>query len=110
MFRIENENIYITRGDSAGFSVKIYNGTEEYTLQEGDLLTFTVRRNVYSPIKVIEKELTDAEIELAPADTNGLPFGNYVYDIQLTFANGDINTIIPPSLFQVMEEVTYNNV
>lgn len=106
MFRIENDQIYLTRGDSAGFDVSIYNGTTPYTLQEGDILTFTVRQNLYSA-KVIEKTGTTIHFDLEPADTKDLQFGDYLYDIQLTFANGEINTIIPPSLFQVMGEVTY---
>ena len=107
MFKIENESIYLTRGDSAGFSIALFDGEQEYQLQEGDFLTFTVRKNVYAPEKVIQKVLDGNQVELLPSDTSGLSFGNYVYDVQLTFANGDINTIIPPSLFQIMEEVTY---
>lgn len=110
MFRIENDKIYLTRGDSAGFSVKLYDGEEEYELQPGDQLTFTVRKTVYSPEIVIQKTLTDIEVPIFPSDTNNLSFGDYVYDVQLNFANGDINTVIPPSLFQVMEEVTYGGV
>lgn len=110
MFRIENDNIYLTRGDTAGFSIVLFDGIEEYEMQDGDTLTFTVRKNVYSPDILIQKVVTENEFAFSPRDTQGYPFGNYVYDVQLNFANGDINTVIPPSLFQIMEEVTYPEV
>ena len=46
MFRIEDDVIYITRGDNADLEVKVYIDEEqqtEYELQEGDTITFTVR-------------------------------------------------------------------
>ena len=58
MFKIENDKIYLTRGDSAGFDVSIYNGTTPYTLQEGDILTFTVRQNLYSAKVIYIQDLT----------------------------------------------------
>ena len=47
------------------------------------------------------------EFVIEPEDTSGLDFGNYVYDVELTLADGTVNTIIPPSTFKVMGEVTY---
>ena len=38
MFKIEGFDIYLTRGDTAGFTVSFYNGETPYTLQEGDIL------------------------------------------------------------------------
>ncbi len=107
MLEIVQNTIKLTRGDSVSFSVSMRNGEEEYELQEGDFLTFTVRKNVYASEKLIEKVLTTSIIDIVPADTKLLPFGDYVYDVELTFQNGDVNTIIPPSLFRIMEEVSY---
>jgi hypothetical protein len=40
-----------------------------------------------------------------PEDTKELEFGSYVYDIQLTKANGDIDTFITASKFKITAEV-----
>ena len=111
MFDISKDNIIrITRGDSASFGITVMDGTTEYELQEGDVLRFTVRRNIYSTTKSLQKILgygDTMEFVIEPEDTVGLNFGNYVYDVELTLADGTVNTIIPPSTFKVMGEVTY---
>jgi len=38
-------------------------------------------------------------------DTKELPFGKYVYDIQITYAYGDIDTFIDRSEIELTEEV-----
>ena len=35
-------------------------------------------------------------------------FRSYYYDIQLTRADGTVKTIIPPSMFTVKGEITYD--
>ena len=42
---------------------------------------------------------------LYPTDTQTLEFGTYVYDIQLTKANGDVDTFITASKFKITAEV-----
>ena len=83
------------------------------TLQEGDVVEFTVRQTIYSDKPVLYKKITEfsdntAFINILPEDTENLRFGKYVYDVQLTF-NGAVKTIIKPSTFTIGEEVTYDN-
>ena len=40
MFKIESQTIYLTRGDTAKFSPII----EDYEVQDGDLIVFTVKK------------------------------------------------------------------
>ena len=47
-----------------------------------------------------------AAIHIRPEDTKELSFGKYLYDIQLTTADGDIYTVIPPTTFEILKEVT----
>ena len=49
----------------------------------------------------------EAVIPIYPEDTEPLEFGSYVYDIQVTRANGTVTTLIVPSAFKLTEEVTY---
>ena len=55
---------------------------------------------------LISKTVTNA-IVLTPSDTNDLPYGKYVYDLQLNRANGYVETIITPSTLIIGEEVTF---
>ena len=108
----ENNNITLTRGDSASISVALKNpdGTD-YNLQSGDELLFTVKYNCITEDIIIQKDIsTDAIINLIPSDTKDLLYGEYFYDVQLTRANGDVYTVIPPRDFIVAKEVTFGGV
>lgn len=108
MVNVSNNNIYITRGDSADIQISITESTgEEYTLQDGDTVTFTVKKTVNDTDAVISKNITDGNLHLSPDDTAGLDYGAYVYDCQLTTSDGRVCTFITPHRFQVLEEVTF---
>lgn len=110
MFKITNNEIRITRGDSAYFSVDLENedGTP-YTPVSGDHLTFTVKTSTVSPKSIIkiEEDASSPNFSLNPDDTSSLKYGEYVYDIQFTAENGFVDTVIEPSPFIVTEEVTW---
>ncbi|MBO7734447.1 MAG: hypothetical protein J6S67_17915 [Methanobrevibacter sp.] len=105
----ENNNITLTRGDSASISVGLKNPDgSAYTLQTGDVLFFTVKYNCITEDIIIQKDIsTDAIINIIPSDTAALLYGEYFYDVQLTKANGEVNTVIPPRDFIVAKEVTF---
>lgn len=107
MFEIINGTINITRGDTAYINVNVMNRTTgKYILQDGDVVKFSVKKTINDTTPLIQKQLIDNKIKILPTDTALLPFGSYVYDIQLTFANGDVNTIVKPNRFEVCDEVT----
>lgn len=105
--KLAGTDIYMTRGDTEGVVVNLTN----YTPQPGDVVEFTVRRKVGSGeiiYKAAEFEGNRAVIRIDPEDTERLRFGDYVYDVQLTYG-GTVKTLITPSKFTVGEEVTYGN-
>lgn len=103
---VNGTNLKMTRGDSEALTVKL----EGHSLSAGDKVEMTVRKTPKSP-KLIHKEVTDfpngeALISIEPGDTERMQFGEYVYDVQLTYG-GAVKTIVPPSKFEIGEEVTY---
>lgn len=108
MFKVENNNISMIRGDSGVFNISItdING-RNVELTASDVLTFTLRRTARNPTIVLQKVIVNGELDIKPADTEGLTFGKYVYDIELKRADGYVDTVIPPHEFLLMEEVTY---
>ena len=44
-------------------------------------------------------------LQLTPDDTKSLEFGTYVYDIQITYSNGDVNTFLDKGTLKLTEEV-----
>lgn len=108
MFTVQNNNISLIRGDSGAFAISITdtNGNA-VELTEGDALTFTLRRTPRSPTIVLQKTITGRTLTINPSDTQDMPFGSYVYDVELKRADGYTDTIIPPHEFLILEEVTY---
>ena len=108
MFEVDNNNIKIIRGDSGSFDISITDTNGSIVeLAENDVLTFTLRRTARNPTIILQKNIVGGKLAINPADTEGLVFGAYVYDIELKRADGYVDTVIPPHEFLIMEEVTY---
>ena len=94
MIEIEEHDITHTRGDTA---ILIFSFTDKgaaYELQAGDKAVFSVKAAFDSKEYLIHKELVGNKLVLQPDDTAKLEAGKYVYDIQITRANGDVYTPI----------------
>lgn len=105
--KLTGTDIYMTRGDTEGIIVNITG----YTPQARDVVEFTVRRKIGN-VPVIYKKAefaeTQAVVRIEPEDTERLRFGDYIYDVQLTYG-GTVKTVVTPSKFTLGEEVTYGD-
>ena len=99
--------IKLTRGDTARFTVLLEDDTgKAYTVQSDDVVTFTVKKDYADVDPLIEKKVIGgANFHLEPADTKGLAFGRYKYDVQLTTADGDNYTVVDDKIFNITKEV-----
>ena len=72
------------------------------------MLTLTIKKSTTDSAALVSKD-ADAEsvFTFAPTDTEGLAFGEYKYDVQLTTAQDEVYTVIPVSKFVLLEEVTW---
>ena len=86
--------------------VEILIDDEPYTPVNGDRVRFALKQNYSSSKVLIHKSIPidTLVLHLVPSDTKKLAFGNYVYDIEITFANGDVDTFIRGE-FNLEEEV-----
>ena len=114
MLKLQKNKIIMTRGDSAYFGLKVKIPQfpyEEYKLKENDKCVFTCRKLQFwiegeqeNPILFqfeIEKDL----VKILPEYTRELPYGDYYYDIELTMGDGQVHTIIEPTLLKLTREV-----
>ena len=102
--------IQLTRGDTARLNVSVQNQIDqsEYAIGSGDTLTLTVKKAVTDEEPAFQKVVTGGStFHIEPKDTAGLAFGKYKYDVQLTTAGGDVYTVIEPTTFEVLKEVTW---
>lgn len=121
MLIIEDNKIYITKGDDAVIDVDITIDGRAYPMQEGDRLTLTVRARpeADSPVLLETTGATgDTQLALSHEKTAQMEVGQYSADIQLTTAEGKRITLWPTPegparrstsnsrSFNVMPEVT----
>ena len=105
-YAIKGKRVKLTRGDTLITQVSISNadGTP-YEMQEGDSLRFKMT-DIPGGVALIVKEIPSDTLTLRidPSDTNVLPFGEYFFDLQLTYANGNVETILAEGQFDVTAE------
>ena len=107
MFKINNKTISITRGDTGIFTLTIKNGDNDYDYSN-DTVKFTVKESTTAAEPLIQKTVVYGQnIVIEPSDTANLKYGDYVYDVQLTTSGGIVDTVIVPSKFVVLPEVTF---
>lgn len=112
---IKGTTITLTRGDTLRVKININVDDEEYTPVAGDSVRFAVKHPQMNSKKTAYKDaqplliktipIETMILELQPSDTKSLDFGTYVYDIQITFADGTTDTFITQATFKLTPEV-----
>lgn len=106
--QVNGTSITLTRGDTFLAEVAIFNqdGTQ-YIPEPGDSVRFAMKTDYYETQVLILKNIPieNMLLRLEPEDTKPLPYGTYVYDIQLTTAAGDVSTFISKAKLKLTEEV-----
>lgn len=107
-YSVNGTTITLTRGDTfeALVSATEKDGAQ-YIPIEGDSIRFAMKENYTDarPILVKDIPIDTMMLVLEPQDTADLNFGKYVYDIQLTRANGKVDTFITKAILKLSEEV-----
>lgn len=107
-YSIKDNLITLTRGDTLIAHIEITNPDgSPYTPVEGDSVRFAMKSKVTDtePLLLIDIPIDTMDLKINPEDTKSLPFGKYIYDLQLTKANGDVDTFITMSSLRLTEEV-----
>ena len=84
---------------------------EDYLLAEGDVVYFTVNKELEKENPLIAKAITTfdnyrAVVRLSSADTD-IPVGTYWYDVQVNTADGRVDTVLGPAKFKIMGGVKF---
>ena len=106
-------DVYITRGDSGYLDITM-------TDKDGNPIELTSEDSVRCQVRDSDQDtaqlIFEGKIEVNsegvhmlhvyPEDTADVELGNYVYDIEVDTAGGDVFTIIPLSYFILLPEST----
>lgn len=115
--KIVGTEISMVRGDTEVLAVSITKDGVQQDFVPGDTVYLSVRKNLKSLLYAFQKVVTTfiegkAYVRIEPDDTKTLAAGEYVYDVQVTFAPLTefdlpiVKTIIWPSAFIIEQEVT----
>lgn len=109
MVNITGTTIKMTRGDTLRviLTLKDEEGNT-YIPVSGDQIRFAMKRSYNDSTPILLKVIPNDTLELwlEPDDTKNLPQpSSYVYDIEITYANGDVDTFIDKAKLQLTEEV-----
>lgn len=113
MYKVDKNNaITMVRGDTVILDLKFYDRNRiPYEPKEGDTVRFALKKRYddFEPILLKDIPIDTMQLVLNPEDTRGLPSGEYrgryKYDIELTTADGFVDTVIPRADFIILEEV-----
>lgn len=101
MVEVNGTTIKMVAGDTAKIMVSLTDATgAAYTPEAGDAIRFAVKDSYYSDTVLLENTIPTETMTLVihPGDTKSFaelsPSKDYVYDIQITFENGDVDTFI----------------
>lgn len=107
-YSIKNTSITLTRGDTLKLQVSIQDEQgEPYIPKNDDVIRFAMKKDYLDSTPLIFKVIPNDTMMLIleSSDTKALPFGKYVYDIQLTNGSGEIDTFITKAQLNLTEEV-----
>lgn len=106
----------LTRGDTGQYKFKRLDAQGHAITNTPDSLDFTVKNSFSDSDIVFQKKLADMTMDedgtwhftIDPADTEKLPVGNYVFDIEVKQDNY-VQTIAKGTLKLTSEATWYNN-
>ena len=107
MYKINGTTITLTKGDSFYCQLTLTKDGETYTPDADDVIRFGMKKE-YTDAKAVVTTVIPNDtlmLYLAPEATSSLACGKYQYDIEITFADGDIDTFINKAEFNLVPEV-----
>lgn len=109
MVNVSGTTIKMTRGDTFRAILTLKDEDDNvYTPVTGDVIRFAMKKNYNDSTPILLKVIPNDTLELwlEPDDTKNLPQpSSYVYDIEMTYANGDVDTFIDKAKIMLTEEV-----
>ena len=110
MLSIDSGNVIkITRGDTLTLTVSMTKDGEAYTPVEGDEIRFALSlgykgQKGYRPILTREIPTDSLTFSMTADETQNLSEQKYNYDVQITYADGSVDTFISSTMV-MLEEV-----
>lgn len=107
-YSVNKTSITLTRGDTLKLKITVTNADgSPYVPEETDIIRFAMKQSYEDSSPLVTKIIPHDTLilQLDPSDTKPLAFGRYVYDVQLTNGDGEVDTFITKGSIRLTEEV-----
>jgi hypothetical protein len=113
MLKVTDNQIYLTRGDTADIEVDITNEDGIAYDSSHDNIFFRLKSQAASTYILLEKQLSITEgkvvLQLSEEDTCNLPIIKARYEIEVVTSNNAHYTVIENELFEIGPELENHN-
>jgi len=100
---LTGNHIELVKGKGASIPIILtYRDGSDYIQTPGTVLRFAVKRSYNHTSPVLVKIISDdLKLDIRPEETAALSAGSYVYALQVTYSDGNIDTAIVDGVFTV---------
>jgi hypothetical protein len=96
----------MVRGDTGTVELALTDENGNVIAPTAYTAIFSLKKNIDDVAYIMQKQFVNGKVEFTHADTNNLPYGQYVYDVQLEILqDGSIHTI-GANTFSILPDVT----
>jgi hypothetical protein len=106
MFQITKNSVRMIRGDTGIVELALQDDAGNVIEPTAYTAIFSLKKSIDDVPYIMQKQFADGKISFTHADTNLLPTGSYIYDVQVEILqDGSIHTI-GPNPFVILADVT----
>jgi hypothetical protein len=94
------------RGDTGNVELTLQDDAGNVLLPEAYTAIFSLKKSIDDVPYIMQKGFIDGKISFSHEDTNQLPTGSYIYDIQVEVIQDSSIHTIGPNPFVILPDVT----
>ncbi len=106
MFQIVKNSVKMVRGDTGIVELALTDENGNAIEPAAYTAIFSLKKNIDDVAYIMQKEFVDGQVAFTHADTNNLPYGQYVYDVQIEILQDNSIHTIGANTFSILPDVT----
>lgn len=106
MFQISKNNVKMVRGDTGRIELALTLDDGTPIEPEAYMAVFSLKKNIDDIAVILKRQFVDGTVDFAHNDTNNLPYGTYVYDVQVELLEDNSIHTLGYYSFVVLADVT----
>ena len=106
MFQISKNVVRMVRGDTGTVELALTDENGNAIEPAAYMAILSLKKNIDDVAYIFQKQFVNGKVEFTHADTNNLPYGQYVYDVQVEILQDNSIHTIGANTFSILPDVT----